>query len=242
MNASASPLALAEQFQRDGFVVLENFLAHADLDPVNAALDEHWRTATAAGEADAQKAAFAHIKCEVLLWWDADRENPAVDALYRHPALAQATDEILGPGYDRLHTLIAYSLPGGTGQAWHQDCRAKDPAKFNVNRLVYTQHTTREDGAVVVVPGSHKLDLPVGGEQDDLPGQVIICPTAGTVVFLHGRCFHRVLPNRSARRRVSVNFRVKSPGTSENILYRPVYRHMTLDEREKFNAHFPQTD
>ncbi len=241
MNVATLSPRLA-QFERDGFVLIEDAFDPAELAAVNAALREHWRKAVATGDPENYRAAFAHIKCEVLLWWDAHNDNAAIRDLRGHPRLAELTADVLPPGFTDLHTLIAFSLPGGTGQAWHQDCRAKDPTKHNVNRLVYTQDTSREDGAVVCVPGSHRRELPVGGEHDDLPGQQIICPKAGTVLFLHGRCFHRVLPNRSSNLRVSVNFRLKSPGTSDQILQRPVYRHMTLEEREKFNAHLVNDD
>ena len=45
-----------------------------------------------------------------------------------------------------------WSVGGGKGQAWHQDCPPDDPSRFNLNRLLYLQDTEFDDGAVVVVP------------------------------------------------------------------------------------------
>jgi len=236
--------SMNETFARDGVLVVENLFDPSELNDINAALDEHWQASHESGEDEQAKKDFEHIKCQVMLWWHAEMDDMRVRALMQSDKLRDTTANLLGPEYTHLHTLIAYSLPGGDGQAWHQDSRAQDNNKhFNVNRLIYTRDTTEEDGAVVAVPGSHRaVEIPHGGEQDDIPGQKIICPKAGTVVFLHGRCYHRVLPNVSGRMRISVNFRVKSPGASDRLIDRPIYRHMDAAERETFNAHLIETE
>ncbi len=244
MTTTAPDRHALETFNREGVLIVENFFDPRELLEVNVALDAHWRQATGRGEDVAMKEAFAHIKCQVLLWWEAQNDSEVIKSFMQHPQLRDLTLELLGPDYTHLHTLIAYSLPGGEGQSWHQDSRAKDNEKhFNVNRLIYTRDTSVEDGAVVCVPGSHRMgEIPHGGEQDDLPGQRIIAPKAGTIVFLHGRCYHRVLPNRSGKLRVSVNFRVKSPGSSDMLIARPIYRHMDAQQRQTFNAHLAHDD
>lgn len=229
-------------FAQDGIMVVENLFDADALGDINQAIDEHWQSSVAQNEHEQAKKDFEHIKCQVMLWWHAEQDDQRVADLMNSTQLRDTTIDLLGAECTHLHTLVAYSLPGGDGQAWHQDSRASDNQKFfNVNRLIYTRDTTMEDGAVVAVPGSHLMDeIPHGGEHDDLPGQRVICPKAGTVVFLHGRCYHRVLPNRSGRMRISVNFRVKSPGSSDRLIDRPIYRHMNADERETFNAHLAE--
>ena len=73
------------------------------------------------------------------------------------------------------------------GQAWHQDCPPDNPSRFNLNRLFYLQDTEIDDGAVVVVPGSHRAGrISPGLPQEPIPGEVVLTPRAGTLVLLHG--------------------------------------------------------
>lgn len=230
-------------FQQDGVLILEQFFTPEELSAVNAALDKRWTQILSESVDEEYLAAYAHIECEVVPWADAEKVDDAVAALFNHPRLAETTQQLLDPGFSHLHTLLMFTHPQGRGQSWHQDCRAANDEHYNVNRLIYTRDTTLKDGAVVVVPGSHLGgDIPHGDTQDPIDGEVVITPTAGTLVFLHGRCFHRVTANHTDRPRVSVNFRVKSPGTSDGILNRPVYRHMDEAQRNAFNSHLAHDD
>jgi ectoine hydroxylase len=55
--------------------------------------------------------------------------------------------------------------------------------------------------------------------------------TKGTMIFLHGHCWHRVMPVKSAYR-ISVNFRAVPLGVPEDITDICVYRNM----RYKFST------
>ncbi|MEM9301763.1 MAG: phytanoyl-CoA dioxygenase, partial [Pseudomonadota bacterium] len=68
--------------------------------------------------------------------------------------------------------------------------------RHNLNRLVYTSTITPElGGEVVVVPGSFRRGLlPAGDPHGTFDDQVVIAPTRGTLVLLHGHTWHRVLP------------------------------------------------
>jgi len=58
-----------------------------------------------------------------------------------------------------------------------------------------------------------------------LPGQVTIAPRKGSLVLLHGHCWHRVLPVGSTSR-VSTNYRATPAGTPGNVTDVCVYRNM----------------
>jgi hypothetical protein len=91
---------------------------------------------------------------------------------------------------------------------------------------VYTHDITEETGGeIVIVPRAHQAgELPVGDPHDELPGQVVFRPKKGTVVFLHGHCYHKVMPVK--RDRISSNFRAVPKGTPEDITDICVYRNM----------------
>ena len=136
-----------------------------------------------------------------------------------------ATEAVLGCGYTAPGSLVMYYVVGGQGQAWHQDCLADDTTAFNLNRLIYTDDITVEHGAIVVVPGSHKLGrIPPGGHQDPMEGEVVLAPSAGTLIFLNGQVFHRVTPNLNPKPRVSTNFRAFPAGIPSSVTCIGVYR------------------
>ena len=85
-----------------------------------------------------------------------------------------------------------------------------------------TEHT---GGEIVIMPEAHKAGiLPVGKPHEDIEGQLVFRPKKGTVIFLHGHCFHRVMPVKSDR--ISTNFRAVPKGTPEDITDICVYRNM----------------
>ena len=102
--------------------------------------------------------------------------------------------------------------------------------QFNLNRLFYLQDTEVDDGAVVVVPGSHRMGrISPGAPQAPIPGEVMLTPRAGTLVLLHGHIYHRVTPNVSLRPRVSVNLRAYPADVPREITRIGLYRNAAYD-------------
>jgi ectoine hydroxylase-related dioxygenase (phytanoyl-CoA dioxygenase family) len=131
-----------------------------------------------------------------------------------------------------------FSVGGGRGQAWHQDCPSGESTGFNLNRLIYPEDVTLEDGGIVAVPGSHKLGrIPPGGHQDPMSGEVLLTPAAGTLILLHGHVYHRVTPNLNQRPRLSVNFRAFPVGVSADVTCVGVYRNGTVNFCDKAKQH-----
>jgi ectoine hydroxylase-related dioxygenase (phytanoyl-CoA dioxygenase family) len=87
-------------------------------------------------------------------------------ALNEMRELAEVTEALLDPEYStNPNGLVMYSVGGGRGQAWHQDCPPGGPEskEFNLNRLIYTDDVALADGAIVFVPGSHRMrSHPIG--------------------------------------------------------------------------------
>ncbi|MEM9075450.1 MAG: phytanoyl-CoA dioxygenase family protein [Bacteroidota bacterium] len=163
---------------------------------------------------------------EVIPWFPYRDGNGGFDRVDKNVVFNQITDAILKDGWNNLYCMMMFSKGGSRGQAWHQDCPPDNPLKYNLNRLVYTHDITDETGGeIVIMPEAHKAGiLPVGKPHEDIKGQLVFQPKKGTVVFLHGHCFHRVRPVKKDR--ISTNFRAVPVGTPEDITDICVYRNM----------------
>lgn len=213
-----------DHFWEHGYVLIENFFDSALMDRLDRVIVDHFGS----------DPGFAHndefltkAKTQVIPWFPQDGGNLAFDGIDIYPDFNQITAEILGPAWQRLYCMVMFSKRGTSGQAWHQDCAPENPAIYNLNRLVYTSDITDEiGGQTVIVPGTHKSGLlPAGNPAVEFDRQVTLKPKRGTLVFLHGHTWHRVLPIKGAYR-VSTNYRAVPAGVPPNITDICVYRNM----------------
>lgn len=222
---------IAGRFERDGVVVLPRFIDSARLAHLNAAVDAHYAPllADAAAHLSSARAGQEQFECDVI-GWNPDEDAPGFAAVRHDAALCAVTAACLGEGFTTPGIMVFLAVGGGKGQAWHQDCPVMPNRAFNLNRLLYTRDVTYEDGATVVVPGSHLWGrIPPGGNQDAIEGEVALTPAAGTLVIMHGRVYHRVTPNRTGRPRLSINFRAFAQGVSPGVCSIGVYRNGAFD-------------
>lgn len=81
-----------------------------------------------------------------------------------------------------------------------------------LNRLIYFQDHSPAKGSLFFVPGSihmgHLTQLP-GPHHGPIRGEVEVVPSAGTLVMLHSRCYHRVGHNTTDDPRLMFNLRAK---------------------------------
>ena len=215
---------LAEQFQKDGDPVLANFFEATVMDRFNTLILNHF------GRNPHWEHTDEFIKksaTEVVPWFPMREGVNDFVELENHPNFQALTAAILGPGWAPLYCMAMFSKQGTKGQAWHQDCPPENSLQFNLNRLVYTHDITPAiGGETIVLPGSHLMgELTPGNPHEDLDNQVKLLPKKGTVVFLHGQAWHRVLPVRGISR-VSTNFRAVPKDTPEDITDIAVYRNM----------------
>jgi ectoine hydroxylase len=230
--ASVEP-RVREWFERDGVLVFPDFLGYHQLETVNAELQTYY--AAQGVDLAALRAGVsnrADNQCDVQAWAPVEAGNQTFTDLMVDPTLDVLTKAVLGDGYEGFKSLVMFSLGGGEGQAWHQDCPPDDSGAYNLNRLFYTEDVGADEGAIVFVPGSHRAGRISPGEaQESLPGEVALTPKAGTLVFLHGHVYHRVTPNRTHKPRVSVNFRAYPAGVSPDVNRIGIYRNHAFDFR-----------
>ena len=215
---------MAEDFWRDGYLVVDDVLDQALMDEYQRLIVDHFGESPTFvhNEEFLQKSAT-----DVIPWFPQQDGYGVFDRVEDDPRLQGLTTTILGQGWDALYCMTMFSGKGTQGQAWHQDCSPDDASAFNLNRLIYTEDLSQEvGGQTVVVPGTHRRgELTVGAMDEDFPDQIILTPRKGTLVILHGHTWHRVLPVHG-RYRVSTNYRCCPQGTPANITDICVYRNM----------------
>ncbi len=233
---------LRRRFNRDGIVVLPGFLSEPQLIPLRREMEEHYAPlAATAATAHNGSGVLASFECDVMVWAPLAEGNAEFIILNEMAALADVTEALLDRGYNtNPKGLVMYSVGGGRGQAWHQDCPPGGPEskEFNLNRLFYTEDVALEDGAIVFVPGSHLLGrIPSGGHQEPIEGEITLEPRAGTLVLLHGHVYHRVTPNLNMKPRTSINLRAYPAGIDATVTCIGVYRNGDVNFCETFKQH-----
>ena len=214
---------IASEFWEKGYVIFEGFFEAGLMDDYNDTILQHYGLNP---EWEHTNEFISKSAVEVIPWFPYREGEGGFDGSDKDPEFNRITDAMLKEGWDNLYCMMMYSKGGSKGQAWHQDCPPDDPKKYNLNRLVYTHDITEHTGGeIVIMPEAHKAGiLPVGKPQEDIEGQLVFRPKKGTVIFLHGHCFHRVMPVKSDR--ISTNFRAVPKGTPEDITDICVYRNM----------------
>jgi hypothetical protein len=226
-------------FDEDGVVVFPRFFTDAELDTVNRELADYFAPIEEESKSRMEGEAHTKYACDVIPWNPCgDDHNQVFLDLREHDKFVEATEAALGEGFSAPSSLVMYSVGGGRGQAWHQDCPSDDSDAFNLNRLIYTHDVKLEDGAIVFVPGSHKQGrIPPGDHQELMPGEITLEPEAGTLVFLHGHVYHRVTPNLNQKPRISVNYRAYPAGVDPDVNCIGVYRNGEVNFCDKRKNH-----
>ena len=214
---------IAEQFWQEGFVHLPGFFQADLMDSLNSLIEEHFGS----------DPTFSHTEefveksaTEVVPWFPQREGEHRFDVIETNPVFSGLTEAILGADWETQYCMVMFSKKGTKGQAWHQDCPPEGPF-FNLNRLIYTTDLRPEiGGQVAVMPRSHKMGaLTVGDPHADMSGQVVLTPKKGDLLFLHGHCWHKILPIKE-KYRFSTNFRSAGAGAPEDLTDICVYRNM----------------
>ena len=207
------------QLDQDGYCLLENIIDAAMLQRLRAVTDE------VLARTDA-----AHF--------EAKRSQGSVIPVFEHPAMAELVafppvlaalagldfaDPKWGSGF------IISKPPHSPPLFWHQDGRFWDepvcytPQTIQCFLMIYLVDTTRQNGCLRVIPGSHIRrhplhDLLPGAHAEDLgrmedpehlayrqaAGEVDVPVRAGDVVMGSAQLLHAAHGNRSDRRRTNI--------------------------------------
>ena len=214
---------IIDEFWENGFIVFENFFSSELMDAYNNKILNHYGVNP---DWEHTNEFITKSAVEVIPWFPYREGKQDFERINSDKHFNSITDIILKEGWNNLYCMMMFSKAGSIGQAWHQDCSPDEKNIYNLNRLVYTHDITEETGGeIVIFPKTHKAGmLPTGIPNEDMEGQLVFRPKKGTVIFLHGHCWHRVMPVK--RDRVSSNFRAVPKGTPEDITDICIYRNM----------------
>ncbi len=135
---------------------------------------------------------------------------PALEQVYRHPAVRGALASLLGPDYImHPHRHCHTSPPGFAGQRWHQDdVNRRHHQIWRVLAMYYPQDVTPDMGPTLILPGTHFRNAPTArmASYGTFASQVALTVRAGTVAITHYDLWHRAAPNRSEQARFMLKF------------------------------------
>lgn len=179
--------------ERDGFLVLDGFMSDSLLERLRARTDELFAI-------EGQNAGSEFRKEE-----NADRlanlvaKGEVYEEIVAMPGLLAYIEQVLGPRF-KLSSLNARTAPPRSNslQPLHVDGGLlPDERGYSVCNTVWMlDDFTRENGALRVVPGSHKWGR--RPEPDAAhPDEVLITGKAGTVVVMNAHAWHGGTANRT---------------------------------------------
>ncbi len=253
-----------EAYRRDGFLVVERFLADDEVERVREhferAFAHDWETGLSPDEVNYRPGQtppdLTRQLCNV---WKADRVLAATTLARRNAAFAVRLAGV--PGFRLAHDNAIWKPPSGTALLCHQDaayCEWLDPPNMTTCWMALDD-TAADTGTIFYVRGSnHWPRSPIGGSfhaPDDWLGHVrAVKPAdaelelvpievpAGGAAFHHGWTFHGSPPNEraDAQRRAIISHMITTDTRWNPARPHPIYsRYRRPDEREIDEAFFP---
>lgn len=199
-NAEDMKAALVD-FERDGFVVLENVIEPALVSELKEALlkTEHDLNISGA-ETDFEGRQTIRIY-NLLAYGESYWKVPV------HPAVLPFAEAVLDTEL-QLSSLSCITLcPGQGAQPLHADDQlipvAKPHQPFTLNCVWAISDFSEENGATRLIPGSHKAgDMPeYNMDMESVAGVM----SAGSVIFWHGSLWHAGGTNHTNERRYALS-------------------------------------
>jgi ectoine hydroxylase-related dioxygenase (phytanoyl-CoA dioxygenase family) len=189
--------------ERDGYVIVEGLLTAADCAEIKAAVGPHLNKAG--------RNTFEGLRTRRL--YNVLTKTRVCDALAEHPRILALLDRLFLPNY-LLSQLQAIDINSGEqAQLMHHDdgmypiARPRPP--LSAATIWAIDAFTNDNGATVVVPGSHRWDSDRRPTGEDHQISVVMPP--GSCVFFVGTLWHGGGANHSARSRLAITAQYCEP-------------------------------
>jgi phytanoyl-CoA hydroxylase len=209
-----------EQYHEEGHVALEGFVPKATMDEMRRLIDEVVDNAKNVSKSDAQydlddmhtkdDPKVRRLKRPYDHW-------PFFNDLVRSDFILDAVESLMGPDLRIWNGKLNFKTPGrGYAVEWHQDW-AFYPHTNDVGLAmgIYLDDATYDNGAMIVLPGTHKLDAfdhhsdgyfcgamdPKKCSDLDFKDFKTVGGPAGTITLHHVRLVHGSAPNHTDKER-----------------------------------------
>jgi len=191
---------LLEQFQSEGFVIVENVISRDELRELTQALAPHER------ERPMGRNAFEGLKSQRV--YSLAAKGDVFLRLIEHAVVMSIVENVLMKNF-LLSTAQSIRLhPGEAAQAWHTDdafyfVPRPHPLTLAVSVIWAIEDFTKDNGATEVIPGSHLWGHEHPDERDhdvvtaDMP--------AGSAIIFDGALWHRGGANASNGTRLAIS-------------------------------------
>jgi ectoine hydroxylase-related dioxygenase (phytanoyl-CoA dioxygenase family) len=198
--------AQRRQLDDSGFIILEDFVPSPLLAELRARVEELF-----AREGEQAGAEFKQEPGSRRLANLCDKGEVFLRAI-SIPELLEPVSHVLGGNYKLSSLNVRTAMPhNGLSQPLHADMGAiaDDLGYWVCNTVWMLDAFTTENGAIRVVPGSHKWrQLPQTQLADPLsrhPGEILVTGRAGTVVVMNAHAWHGGTENRTGQERVAMH-------------------------------------
>ena len=236
--------AQVDDFWRDGYLALPNFLSDDDVATLRTSMESLDRWAQDHEHPDFQREPSAqhadriairkisHIHLSGGVIWD---------ELMRRDEVLDIMEDLMGPDIRFHHSKMMVKPPfEGSLKPWHQDLPEGFITHEEANRLrpwgtdlqpeqvpiiaiqYYLDDSTLENGCIQVVPGSHRRGLfedPLHEWRIDPSETVAAEFKAGGALLFHCLTWHYSAPNTSPNGRRGVVYEYMAPATGVELSY-----------------------
>ena len=223
-------------FKTFGFLVLRQAFSPAEMKTFIAAAEEVWVEEKGMSVGSGENGGAHSVRAIV-------EKHPKLTALAEDDRIYGTLEQLLGPGFIWA---CSEGQRGRVSTTWHNDRPGKNQNKYTRIKVhLYIEPTTKETGALRVIPGSHRSPyhesleplmnrhmgsgdaanadngnrvhlLPFGVEGPDIPCYAFES-NPGDVIFFHQNIFHAVYGGLGeGRRYIAMKFAAK-PMTDEHI-------------------------
>ena len=149
----------AHQFNRDGYIVLDDVFGDEELAPVLVEIDElEARTVEFLGQMEGGRISIAEQGAITFSLFPV-QSSPAARTFAAHPVFADLCHDLIGPDVRLYHDQAVYKKPEKPRRfPWHQDngYTFVNPQQYLTCWVALTDATV-DNGCPQVVPGLHRL-------------------------------------------------------------------------------------
>lgn len=206
--------AQAAHFGTFGFLLLPGLFSAVEIAEIRSAADALWQ---AKGGGAPDRGGYQHVAPFI-------EASPELSRLPEDDRIFVTVGRLLGPGFAWCGSEgNRGSFNEEQSHPWHCDRPGeREPDYVRVKVMLYLTATTKETGALRVMPGSHRppfydqLDplnhvqarperMPFGAAGEDLPGYALEA-APGDAVFFNQYLYHAVFGKQADRRYIALKF------------------------------------
>jgi hypothetical protein len=210
-------------FIRDGFFLMECQHSIRTLNKIRADIDRLHQVARVEVVKDDEGRRIEETNSR-FFQWQVHTESEVIAGLLRHSCYADICREFVGRDADLFTGLAAVKVAvNGTAFPWHQDTAyaVTDPLE-SVTTWTAIDRATRENGCLIVIPGSHKQglrphtfdDISIATavfSEDEIRSAVALEMMPGQIAVFSSLLLHMTGPNSSRNDRRAIVFQFHRP-------------------------------